>query len=161
MIGKNLSKLLEERGISARELAKRARINESSISLYLSSKRDPSLRILSRIAKVMDVSLDRLVLGRVDQTDLGLDLERVIRKYQNLLVRDKSATYNLENDLKGRLSKNKGSSYQQEIARLRQILGPEVIEDLYFLDKPRSFQVICEKLQENQALSSSILSQLP
>ncbi len=161
MISKNLSKVLEERGLSARTLAKRAKINESSISLYLSGKRTPSLKVLTRLAKVLEVSLDRLALGRIDESDMGIDFERVIRKYQDLLIRDKSGSYSLEKDLKARLSGAKGSAYQQEIARLHQILTPEVIADLYFLDNPKSFQLICEKLRENQSLSATILSQLP
>ena len=51
-------------------------------------------------------------------------------------------------------------SFERNVARLHKILPPEIVEELYFLDKPKAFQLVCEKMKKNSGLAASILSSI-
>lgn len=48
------------RGLTAAELARRAEVSESAISLLLAGRRAPSLDVARRVARALDVSIDSL-----------------------------------------------------------------------------------------------------
>ena len=61
IFAERLRKLLEEEGISQKQLAAKTQIAESSISKYLSCDAEPKLVPLVSIAKYFDVSIDYLL----------------------------------------------------------------------------------------------------
>lgn len=58
---RNLSALLEEKGITQRELAEKIEVTEVTISRYLSGERSPRIEIVSKMAEYFDVSVDYLL----------------------------------------------------------------------------------------------------
>ena len=58
---KNLSALLEEKGITQRELAEKIEVTEVTISRYLSGERSPRIEIVSKIAEYFKVTVDYLL----------------------------------------------------------------------------------------------------
>lgn len=65
---KNLSNLLEEEGITQRELAEKIGVTEVTISRYLSGERNPRIEIVSKIANFFNVTTDYL-LGLSDEKE--------------------------------------------------------------------------------------------
>jgi XRE family transcriptional regulator of biofilm formation len=62
MIGKNISKLRKQRGITLSELAERAFISKSYLSnIERNLNRNPSIHVLGKIASVLNVDLQRLL----------------------------------------------------------------------------------------------------
>lgn len=62
-IAKNLSKILEERGMSQRALATATGDSPMRISHYVLGKTQPVATALSRIAEALGVSMESLVYG--------------------------------------------------------------------------------------------------
>jgi transcriptional regulator with XRE-family HTH domain len=158
---KTLRAAMVDRNLTAKELAKRAKVAATSLSLYLSGKRLPSLEIASRIANALEVSLDKLATGSPPKSDMAADLERVFNKYEASLLRDNMSAYSLEKAIKGRFAKGRTDpGFERNVARLHKALSPDIIEDLYFLDKSKAFQLVCEKMKNNPALAAAILSSI-
>lgn len=62
--GARLKRLRVERGISYREFGKRIASAASTVALYQNGERTPGYWVLCEMAKVLDVSLDYLMVGR-------------------------------------------------------------------------------------------------
>ena len=58
--------LMDEQGLTEKELSKRANVTESAISYYLSGTRTPRSDVLVRIARALNTSIDYL-LGSDDK----------------------------------------------------------------------------------------------
>lgn len=61
VFSKRLTEIIRTKGISQKELAKKTGITESAISCYVNGTRVPRSDVLSRIAKVLDISTDYLM----------------------------------------------------------------------------------------------------
>ena len=61
MLNGRLEELLEERQIPRKVIANVAGVSEVFISYIISGKKIPSIPVLQRIAKYLDVSMDELV----------------------------------------------------------------------------------------------------
>ena len=57
---KNLKNILERKGITQRELARRLNITPASCCRYVNGEQDPRGEVAIRIAKVLDTSLEEL-----------------------------------------------------------------------------------------------------
>ena len=60
-IGRNLNILMYDKDVSARELARKLGVSETTISKIKNNERKPSIELASRIASELDVPLDSLV----------------------------------------------------------------------------------------------------
>lgn len=75
-----LQKIINKKDITQRELAKLTGVTEVTISRYLSGERKPRIEIISKIAEVLNVSIDYL-LGNsdnptpIDQKEPSIDEE--------------------------------------------------------------------------------------
>ena len=58
-----LREIMEERGVSQRELAKLLEATDASISLYVAGRRHPPLQTLQTICRVLSISADWLLFG--------------------------------------------------------------------------------------------------
>lgn len=63
-----LVKLIEERGVTAYQIAKATGLSNTALSRYKSGKQDPAIDKLIAIADFFDVSTDYL-LGRTDKPE--------------------------------------------------------------------------------------------
>lgn len=61
IFGDNLVSILNEYGMTQRELADRAGLSESTISQYIHKQKMPSLRAAINIAYALDIPIDELV----------------------------------------------------------------------------------------------------
>lgn len=59
--GVKIKKLRKIRGLTQEKLAELARIDYSYMNLIENGKRNPSLKLIARLARVLDVSLDELM----------------------------------------------------------------------------------------------------
>jgi repressor LexA len=65
-----IKELLKQKGMTARYLSEQVRVAESTMSLYISGKREPDYTTLRRIAAVLDVPVDYLLGGDVLTADV-------------------------------------------------------------------------------------------
>jgi transcriptional regulator with XRE-family HTH domain len=77
MVGKTIRALREAQGLSQAELAKRAELTSSFLSLVENDRRMPSLKVLSRISDALNVSADVIVW---DAVKLPANLEKPDRQ---------------------------------------------------------------------------------
>lgn len=63
IFSEKVMKLMEEQGLTQKELSQKANVTESAISYYLSGDRTPRSDVLVRIAKALKTTTDYL-LGR-------------------------------------------------------------------------------------------------
>jgi transcriptional regulator with XRE-family HTH domain len=52
---KNLSRLIEKTGISGNEICRRAFVNKNTVTAIMTKKSNPTIRVLMKIAKVLEV----------------------------------------------------------------------------------------------------------
>jgi transcriptional regulator with XRE-family HTH domain len=60
-IGRNLTIALYDKGLSARELALKIGVSEAMISKIKSNERNPSIGVAKRIAKELNITVDKLI----------------------------------------------------------------------------------------------------
>ena len=70
MFGEILVKLIEERGVTAYQIAKATGLSNTALSRYKSGKQDPAIDKLVAIADFFDVSTDYL-LGRTNNPEMN------------------------------------------------------------------------------------------
>ena len=61
IFGDNLAERLSEAGMTQRELADEARLDESTISRYIHKQKTPGVKAIINIAYALDCSVDELV----------------------------------------------------------------------------------------------------
>lgn len=76
MLARNLKRLIEEKGISYNELARRSGVPKTNL-LNWSEGANPQVDQLLKVADVLEVSLDFLVASRKEETDLDKILDKV------------------------------------------------------------------------------------
>ena len=59
-IANNINHFMQVKGYSQKQLAYSIDITESAMSRYLNGEREPKISVIKRIAKVLDVPIDRL-----------------------------------------------------------------------------------------------------
>ena len=57
----NIKKALDERGVSAYELAKRLGVEQSDVSKLLNKRKNPTLRTLNKIGKAIGCKVSDLI----------------------------------------------------------------------------------------------------
>ena len=70
-LGTRISDLLEQQGLSQRELADRIGVTEVSMSRYIKGERTPKGPIIANIAKVLHTTSDFLLGLETEETDIS------------------------------------------------------------------------------------------
>ena len=86
-IGEVIAEAREKKGLSQRQLAKLAKINNSELSKIEAGERDPSPKILRKISNIIDVNYSDLMY----MIGLGLEVTQL-----NYFVKSHYASLNLE-----------------------------------------------------------------
>lgn len=82
-LGNNLRRLLEENGMTQKDLARHMNIAPSTMGCYVQNTREPDYETLKRIANYFDVSIDFLLDHHT--SDLHSDEESdLLRLYRSL-----------------------------------------------------------------------------
>lgn len=68
-IGKKILRIMKEKGMSQKQLAKASGITEAAISKYISGEREPRITFLKRIADALDVPADEFLYEKVDHPE--------------------------------------------------------------------------------------------
>lgn len=68
-LGKKISELSMQQGISQRDLATMIGVTETTISRYIKGTREPKIEILSNLATVLNVTVDDLIGDGVNDKD--------------------------------------------------------------------------------------------
>lgn len=96
---KRLIELMEEKNMTQVELAKLVGTTNVTISRYLSGQRNPQIEIVTRIAKILNVSIDYL-LGLSDDKSVNINnfdysMQHILNKldFLNLLDSKKRLSY--------------------------------------------------------------------
>lgn len=76
MLARNLKRLIEEKGISYNELARRSGVPKTNLFNW-SEGANPQVDQLLKVADILEVSLDFLVASRKEETDLDKILDKV------------------------------------------------------------------------------------
>ena len=64
MVGKNIKKVREEKGITQEQLAERLNVTRQAVSNWENEKTQPDIETLDRIALALDVDIERLIYGK-------------------------------------------------------------------------------------------------
>ena len=111
-IGLKIKEAREELGLSQRELARKAQVDNAEISRIEAGKRQkPNVLVLKNIAEVLDLSVVELMkLSGYDDTDInfGRDLEdkRSLRDYKNIIDDYQRFYYDVMEDISRRRKNN-------------------------------------------------------
>ena len=63
MVGKNIKRIREERGITQEELAERLNVTRQAVSNWECGKTQPSIEMLNQLALTFEVSVEELIYG--------------------------------------------------------------------------------------------------
>jgi len=80
MLGRNLKRLREEKNLTQEDLAKSLAVSRQAICMWERGERTPKVRVLTEIAKIFDVSLDRMINGEAVPRDSDSRYATVQRK---------------------------------------------------------------------------------
>ena len=90
----NFKNLIEEKGFTQKEIAKRLNTTQQTISRWINGQNQPDLNLLFQISKILECSTDYL-LGIEDdygiirtESTLSINEEQIISLYRKLNERD-------------------------------------------------------------------------
>lgn len=63
MVGKNIKKAREGRGLTQEDLAERLNVTRQAVSNWENEKTQPSIEMLNQLALVLEVSVEELIYG--------------------------------------------------------------------------------------------------
>ncbi len=101
---KRLRAARELRELSQMDLAERARLQQTAVSLYESGARRPSLRNLRRLSEALEVTTDYLVGRSASPGALPSPDERLFRDFERLTTADRE----LARELVAQLARRSG-----------------------------------------------------
>lgn len=64
--GERIAKLRKKKRLTQLELAKRLNISKSTLGMYEINKREPNFEMLIQLAEYFEVTLDYLIVGKID-----------------------------------------------------------------------------------------------
>ena len=64
MLGRNLKRLRKENNLTQEDLANSLSISRQAICMWERGERMPKIRMLTKVSKIFDVSLDQIVNGK-------------------------------------------------------------------------------------------------
>ena len=85
MIGLRIATLRKKKGLSQDQLAKQINICASAIGMYEQGRREPPIKTLVALAKVLEVSLDYLITGRDTQNGQATPMAGVLVSFRTNL----------------------------------------------------------------------------
>ena len=110
----NLKRLRTEKGISQEDMAKKIKVHAGHLSRYERGLSAPSIEVVEKMARILDVSIDELVFGavneRMEKNISDRELLSMFQKIQSLeqqqqnTVKDFISAYLLKADLQKNLA---------------------------------------------------------
>lgn len=81
-----LQKLIDERGISRKEIAGVIGQSISQVGMYLQGRRDPSTAILLKLSRHYGVSVDSLLMNECVKTDVEQNELQMLKDFYSLPI---------------------------------------------------------------------------
>lgn len=75
-MGERIARFMKAKNMNQKELARAIESTEASVSRYLNNAREPSAKVLVRIASVLGVTTDEIV-GNEDDSDFTKEYPRI------------------------------------------------------------------------------------
>lgn len=72
MLGKKIRELRNEKGLTQKDLADKLYVTAQAVSRWEKNEVEPSLKVLSEIAKIFEVSIDELVTGEPKEEEVAV-----------------------------------------------------------------------------------------
>ncbi len=66
-LGENIKKILKNKKLSQKELAKKMELTPSAINNYIKNKTEPNIEILIKLSKELNISIDNLVNNQKEE----------------------------------------------------------------------------------------------
>lgn len=96
LFGKNLKKYLAEKGMTQTQLANELGIKQPTVNDWINKGINPELEKVIRIAKILDVTLDELVLSRQTYNELEQKLILVQEELLKYKTKENEQLKNIE-----------------------------------------------------------------
>lgn len=80
--GRRLENLREEAGYTKKDMSKKLNFSDNVYGEYERERLKPSLDTVARLAAFFNVTLDYLVLGKVNEQEVNKSLEKLIQLFQ-------------------------------------------------------------------------------
>lgn len=87
-INKRIKNIMNEKGLTQKELSLKANITEASMSKYLSGDRIPRIDVIVNIANALEVSVDSLLGGNATQINSLSEAKLVLARGKDKLTND-------------------------------------------------------------------------
>lgn len=87
-INKRIKNIMNEKGLTQKELSLKANITEASMSKYLSGDRIPRIDVIVNIANALEVSVDSLLGGNATQINNLSEAKLVLARGKDKLTND-------------------------------------------------------------------------
>ena len=109
-IGKRIAKIRKKKKLTQEALAERVDSSSTYISNIERAAKQPSLNMLVRIASVLEISLDYLVLDNYsnDKIKDSIEIEEIITKLGKLCKNNKRIYLDISNSILDRLLQSEG-----------------------------------------------------
>jgi transcriptional regulator with XRE-family HTH domain len=149
MLGENIKKIMNEKGISAKKIAEKAEISTTYLSYILNDKRkNPSLEVLQKIASILGVSVNDFFDDKYNTNkDNEFNPTLSVKEQKKL---DKQAQ-DIVNNLSVSLSKNKNSLEDEDYEILQASISA-ALQSLTLKNKkkftPKKYRVNKKKKDE-------------
>lgn len=151
MLGENIKKIMNEKGISAKKIAEKAEISTTYLSYILNDKRkNPSLEVLQKIAAILGVSVNDFFDDKHntnENQDNEFNPTLSVKEQEKL---DKQAQ-DIVNNLSVSLSKNKNSLEEEDYEILQASISA-ALQSLTLKNKkkftPKKYRVNKKKKDE-------------
>lgn len=101
-LGENIKKLRKQRGWSQSELAEKASITLTHVNRLETGKYNPSIDVVLRLARALDVTLDQLVLDNLADVSVHIEnknLAERIRLIETLTENRREALFQVLDDM--------------------------------------------------------------
>ena len=93
--GEKLKKVLAERKITQKELAKELNIAPTTLNGYISNKREPDLETVKKLARILNVTTDHLLENSAGGIDLCAKEIALIRQLRTLSLSQRDVLFDL------------------------------------------------------------------
>lgn len=87
-LNERIRMIMNEKGLTQKELSQKANITEASMSKYLSGERTPRIDVIVNVANALEISVDSLLGGKTTTINGLADAKLVLARGKDTLSED-------------------------------------------------------------------------
>jgi transcriptional regulator with XRE-family HTH domain len=173
-IGKGIAYFLDERGMTAAQLAEIVGLSQSALSMYINDKRNPSEESLHKIAQALDVSM-KVLIERAEEESRKKGIVRdpdrnyiAHRRRMEMIHRNNSVVLELTPDLiigiQARLydlnNEEKSTGFRDRLPSSLEAIFENVIRDVFRFHKDEIIDRLHHELSYTEKGVNDIITEL-